>query len=110
MRNMFTIGKARELYAPDAALPTFQQDLDFHASITAINHNRLLQQRLGMLKAQISCAFLITRSKPTSFHNLERVFEEHRMIFNAMERRWDDLAENLMRRHISDARKCHFKT
>ncbi len=86
--------------------PTFREDLDFHAAITGACHNQLLQQRLVMLKAQITCAFIMESSFSSgTLADLERVFEEHSMICNAITRRWDDIAESLMRRHIADARR-----
>ena len=64
--------------------------------------------RLGMLRAQITCAFILSRSlSDGTLEEQQRVFEEHTMISNAIARRWDDIAEILMRRHISDARKKH---
>ena len=98
--------KAAENTCPEDVAPTFREDLDFHAAIAKASHNQLLQQRLGMLKAQISCTFILNRSfSDGTLEDQQRVFEEHTMICNAITRRWDDIAELLIRRHISDARK-----
>ena len=100
--------KAAENTCPGDVAPTFREELDFHAAITAASHNQLLQQRLGMLKAQITCAFILSSSlSDGTLEDQQRVFEEHTMICNAITRHWDDIAEVLMRRHISDARKKH---
>ena len=89
----------------DGVLPTFYEDLDFHAAITDASCNQLLKQRLSMLKSQITFAFILGRKMPGDLAEQTRVFEEHTMIYNAIIRHWDDLAENLMRRHIADARR-----
>ena len=89
----------------DDISPTFYEDLDFHAAITGASRNQLLQQRLSMLKAQITFSFILGRKISGDLAEQTRVFEEHTMIYHAIVRRWDDLAEDLMRRHIADARR-----
>ena len=93
-----------EKYQMDEMPPAFFEDVDFHAAIADAGSNQLLKQRLTMLKAQITFSFIIIRKIPGSLAEQYRVFEEHTMIYNAIARRWDDLAEGLMRRHIADAR------
>ena len=85
--------------------PTFYADLDFHSAIAAASHNQLLQPRLKMLKEQLTLAFVQNSSRTVPLSEQQRVCEEHSMICSAICRRWDDIAELLMRRHISDARK-----
>lgn len=89
----------------DNVSPTFYEDLDFHAAIADASRNQLLKQRLSMLKAQITFSFMLSRKITGDLAEQTRVFEEHTMIYNAIVRKWDDLAEGLMRRHISDARR-----
>ena len=81
--------------------PTFQQDLDFHHAVAEICGNELLSERLAKLKAQIHWAFMLEHKRETTIAELERTFEEHRMIYNAIKRHWADAAELLMRCHIS---------
>ena len=92
-------------YRHDDVPPAFRQDLDFHAVVAEASHNQLLQQRLEMLKAQISFSLLFIKKQSSTLQKLEQICEEHRMIAIAIQRGWDDIAEMLMRRHISEARK-----
>ena len=90
--------------------PNIEQDLIFHAAITDAAHNRLLSDRLYMLKAQTSYAFLNWRTTDTfSIKDSQRVLEEHWMIYLTIQRHWDDLAKSLMEKHISFARENHLK-
>ena len=90
--------------------PNLEQDLIFHAAITDAAHNRLLSDRLYMLKAQTSYAFLNWRTTDTfSIKDSQRVLEEHWMIYLTIQRHWDDLAKSLMEKHISFARENHLK-
>ena len=90
--------------------PNIEQDLIFHAVITDAAHNRLLSDRLYMLKAQTSYAFLNWRTTDTfSIKDSQRVLEEHWMIYLTIQRHWDDLAKSLMEKHISFARENHLK-
>ncbi len=83
----------------------FSSDMDFHAAVLAASHNDLLKQRLTTLKAQITFSLMLVKKRKNTAIRLQEVCEEHHMIFIAMQRGWDDLAEALMRRHISEARK-----
>ena len=88
----------------DNVSPTLYEDLDFHTAIADASCNQLLKQRLSMLKSQIYLSFMLRRKISGDLAEQTRVFEEHTMIYNAIVRKWDDLAESLMRRHIADAR------
>ena len=89
----------------DDITPAFYQDLDFHACIAKACHNKLLQQRMAMLKAQISVSLMFVKKQSFTLQKLRQVCEEHRMIYIAIQRSWADIAEMLMRRHISEARE-----
>jgi DNA-binding GntR family transcriptional regulator len=96
--------------APGCIKPNIEGDLIFHAAIADAAHNQLLEQRLQMLKAQTSYAFLNWRNTgPYSAQDLLRVQEEHWMIYLAIQRGWDSLAKMLMEKHISAARENHLK-
>ena len=94
-----------KIFPPGNSSSTFYADLDFHSAIAAASHNQLLQPRLKMLKKQLTLAFVQNSSRTVPLTEQQRVYEEHAMICSAICRRWDDIAELLMRRHISDARK-----
>ncbi len=96
---------ALKQYENDDVAPAFHQDLDFHAVVAEACHNKLLQQRLEMLKAQISFSLMLIKKQSFSLQKLRQVCEEHRMIYIAIQRGWSDIAEMLMRRHISEARE-----
>lgn len=83
--------------------PSFESDIDFHRAVASASGNKLLIQRLSTLNAQISVTFLVACALMSSSEELERVHTEHKMILGAIERRWSDAAEFLMRRHIGDA-------
>ncbi|MBQ7176959.1 MAG: FCD domain-containing protein, partial [Victivallales bacterium] len=85
-------------------------DLSYHQIITEAAHNHLLQERLNMLKAQISCSMLNWRQiEATSKEDLQRVLDEHWMIYQAIRRRWNDSAKSLMENHIMTALEKHLE-
>ena len=88
----------------NAARSSLQPDFQFHQMIAEISHNTMLQQRLKMLNAQISSTFILCHSQNTTIEDNYRVYHEHVMIFSAIERRWDEAAEVLMRQHIREAK------
>ena len=53
------------------------------------------------LRAQVNLIAL-TGQGETSIEDIEQVHEEHKMIFDAMKRRWADAAEKLLREHIAN--------
>ena len=90
--------------------PTLTLDLNYHQIITEAAHNHLLQERLNMLKAQISCSMLNWRQiEATSKEDLQRVLDEHWMIYQAIRRRWNDSAKSLMENHIMTALEKHLE-
>lgn len=77
-------------------------DLDFHYRIVQGSKNAKLQELLGAdlyhLVRMYRYQFSVSSSRP------KRALKEHRQIIDAIESRDPELAEMLMRRHISAAR------
>lgn len=78
-------------------------DLDFHYRIVQGSKNAKLQEMLGAdlyhLVRMYRYQFSVSSSRP------KRALKEHRQIIDAIESRDAELAEMLMRRHISAARR-----
>lgn len=78
-------------------------DLDFHYRIVQGSKNAKLQEMLGAdlyhLVRMYRYQFSVSSSRP------KRALKEHRQIIDAIEARDAELAEMLMRRHISAARQ-----
>ncbi len=78
-------------------------DLDFHYRIVQGSKNAKLQELLGAdlyhLVRMYRYQFSVSSSRP------KRALKEHRQIIDAIEARDPELAEMLMRRHISAARQ-----
>ncbi|MCV6590081.1 MAG: GntR family transcriptional regulator [Marinobacterium sp.] len=78
-------------------------DLDFHYRIVQGSRNGKLLELLGgdlyHLVRMYRYQFSVSSSRP------KRALKEHRQIVDAIEARDPELAEMLMRRHISNARK-----
>lgn len=78
-------------------------DLDFHYRIVQGSKNAKLQELLGddlyQLVRMYRYQFSVSSSRP------KRALKEHRQIVDAIEARDAELAEMLMRRHISAARQ-----
>lgn len=78
-------------------------DLDFHYRIVKGSKNAKLQELLGddlyQLVRMYRYQFSVSSSRP------KRALKEHRQIVDAIESRDPELAEMLMRRHISAARQ-----
>ncbi|MBS99732.1 MAG: GntR family transcriptional regulator [Oceanospirillaceae bacterium] len=78
-------------------------DLDFHYRIVQGSKNAKLQELLGAdlyhLVRMYRYQFSVSSSRP------KRALKEHRQIIDAIESRDAELAEMLMRRHISAARQ-----
>lgn len=81
-------------------------DLDFHYRIVKGSRNGKLRELLGgdlyHLVRMYRYQFSVSSSRP------KRALKEHRQIVDAIEARDPELAEMLMRRHISNAR-CHIE-
>ena len=78
-------------------------DLDFHYRIVLGSHNDKLMELLGgelyHLVRMYRYQFSVSKSRP------QRALKEHHRILDAIEERDGELAEILMRRHISTARR-----
>jgi len=78
-------------------------DLDFHYRVVQGSKNAKLQEMLGAdlyhLVRMYRYQFSVSSSRP------KRALKEHRQIIDAIESRDAELAEILMRRHISAARR-----
>jgi len=77
-------------------------DLDFHYLIVQLSGNRRLFDLLcGELYHLLRLCRVQTSTQPS---RPEQAFKEHHQIVDAIEKRDSELAEMLMRRHISSAR------
>lgn len=83
----------------------FQQegDLDFHYRIIKASHNTALTE---LLIGELYHRIRMYRYQISAYANRpQKAFAEHQRIVEALEARDGDLAEMLMRRHISSARQ-----
>lgn len=83
----------------------FQQegDLDFHYRIINGSHNQALTE---LLIGELYHRFRMYRYQFSAYANRpQKAFGEHQRIVEAIEARDGDLAEMLMRRHVSSARQ-----
>lgn len=83
-------------------VPSYDSDRLFHHAIIKAAHSPVLLDRNTTLRAQVNLIAL-TGQGETSIEDIEQVHEEHKMIFDAMKRRWADAAEKLLREHIANA-------
>lgn len=93
----------------DSHSPTLEPDLDFHYAIVKASHSVMLLHRNDTLRAQLNC-ILLAHNMATAIEEIEDTYEEHRMIYQAIIKSWPDVAENLIRKHISSARIKHLAT
>ncbi|MEI8245789.1 MAG: GntR family transcriptional regulator [Lentisphaerota bacterium] len=89
-------------------MPSLSPDIDFHNAIVCAAHSSLLLYRNNTLRAQLNCIYLSSRIK-TTHEELIAVYDEHSMIYQSMRRGWGNIAEDLIRRHISSARIKYLK-
>ena len=90
------------------AMPSLSPDINFHNAIVCASHSALLLYRNNTLRSQLNCMYLSSRIKTTQ-EELIAVYDEHVMIYQAMRRGWINVAEDLIRRHVSSARVKHLK-
>lgn len=83
-------------------VPSYDSDRLFHQAIIKAAHSPMLLDRNTTLRAQVNLIALTGKGE-TSIEDVEQVHEEHKMIFDAMKRRWADAAEKLLREHIANA-------
>lgn len=84
--------------------PSFEQELAFHTAVAELGGSPLLTERLETLKAQLAYIFLLGRGRREAPAELKKVNLQHRMIWQAVSLGWGDIAEQLIRRHISEGR------
>ena len=89
-------------------MPSISPDIDFHNAIVCASHSSLLLDRNNTLRAQLNCIYLSATIKTTS-EELVSVYDEHTMIYQSMRRGWGNVAEDLIRRHISSGRTKYLK-
>lgn len=90
-------------------MPTLEPDLDFHYAIVKASHSAMLIHRSDTLRAQLNC-MLLACNISNSIEEIEETYEEHSMIYQAITKAWIDIAENLIRKHISKAKAKHLAT
>ena len=103
MRDLLTAHEA-QIQSEDGRL-YYQKagDLDFHYQIVNLSGNRRLFDLLcGELYHLLRLCRVKTSSQPS---RPERAFKEHHHIVDAIEQGDGELAEILMRRHISNAKE-----
>ena len=83
---------------------SYNSDWDFHRAIVEASHSPLLLERNTTLRSQLS-VLTLSSCEDTPVDYALRVHEEHRMIYDAMCRNWPDIAEKLLRQHISSGRE-----
>jgi len=84
-------------------LPSFEQEIAFHAAVASVCGSARLAEQLETVKTQLACVFLLDRG-PVPLIRLRRVNLQHRMIGEAVSLRWGDAAEGLMRCHLREGR------
>lgn len=84
-------------------MPNF--DLEFHEMIFQAAHSPLLYERYKASQGQIQLLIMQGGGgdEPLSIKELQRISEEHQMIYLAIRHHWSDAAELLLRRHIANA-------
>ncbi len=103
LRNLLAAHEQDEALKADMAYFQQEGDLDFHYRVIQGSHNTALTElligelyhRIRMYRYQISAS----AKRP------QKAFGEHQRIVEAIEAHDGDLAEMLMRRHISSARQ-----
>jgi len=82
-------------------------DLQFHMSISAAAHNRVLAELLRNLHEKQARFWFLTLSEN---HHSERIYHEHLQILEALEQRDGSAAVNAIHHHIDDFRRAIMRT
>ncbi|MBW4791176.1 GntR family transcriptional regulator [Pseudomonas tolaasii] len=82
-------------------------DLQFHMSISAAAHNRVLAELLRNLHEKQARFWYLTLSEN---HHSERIYEEHLQILEAVEQRDGAAAIAAIHHHIDDFRRAIMRT
>lgn len=82
-------------------------DLQFHMSISAAAHNRVLAELLRNLHEKQARFWYLTLSEN---HHSQRIYDEHMAILEAVEQRDGDAAVAAIHHHIDDFRRAIMRT
>lgn len=93
---------------PQEFSPSFDPDVDYHRSILNAAHSKLLAEKCNLLQVQFNCIALGLNLK-MDIKEMKKVYSEHTLIYQAMRKGWPDIAEEILRKHISHARDSHLK-
>ena len=103
LREVLATHEQDEALRSDTAYFQQEGDLDFHYRLIQGSHNATLTQ---LLIGELYHRVRMYRFQFSAFANRpQKAFAEHQHIVEAIEARDGDLAELLMRRHISSARR-----
>lgn len=103
LRQLLAAHEQDEALKADTAYFQQEGDLDFHYRVIQGSHNTALTQ---LLIGELYHRIRMYRYQISAYANRpQKAFGEHQRIVEAIEARDGDLAEMLMRRHISSARQ-----
>lgn len=103
LRQVLAEHERDEALQADTAYFQQEGDLDFHYRIIQGSHNRALTD---LLIGELYYRVRMYRYQFSAYANRpQKAFTEHQRIVEAIENRDGDLAEMLMRRHVSTARR-----
>ncbi|MFZ5722979.1 MAG: GntR family transcriptional regulator [Pseudomonadota bacterium] len=103
LRELLAEHERDEALQADTAYFQQEGDLDFHYRIINGSHNRALTE---LLIGELYHRIRMYRYQFSAYANRpQKAFGEHQRIVEAIEARDGDLAEMLMRRHVSSARQ-----
>ena len=103
LRELLAEHERDEALQADTAYFQQEGDLDFHYRIISGSHNRALTE---LLIGELYHLVRMYRQQFSAYANRpQKAFGEHLRIVEAIEARDGDLAEMLMRRHVSSARQ-----
>lgn len=103
LRALLAAHQQDEALRSDTAYFQQEGDLDFHYRVIQGSHNAALTE---LLIGELYHRIRMYRYQVSAYPNRpQKAFAEHQRIVEAIEARDGDLAEMLMRRHISSARR-----
>lgn len=103
LKALLTAHQEDEALKSDVAYFQQEGDLDFHYRVIQGSHNAALTE---LLIGELYHRIRMYRYQVSAYPNRpQKAFAEHQRIVEAIETRDGDLAEMLMRRHISSARQ-----
>lgn len=103
LKDLLAAHEQDEALRADTAYFQQEGNLDFHYRVIHGSHNTALTQ---LLIGELYHCIRMYRYQVSAYANRpQKAFGEHQRIVEAIEARDEDLAEMLMRRHISSARQ-----